>query len=448
MAGVSDARRRAWVEAARGHLDRDRLRDLAVDVVSIPSPTGDELGVARYAAGVLAATGAAGRVQHLDDRQANAVGRLRGTGEGPSLLLYAPVDTLTTGTDADLGVVGPVLRDDMRPAARVAGDLVTGLGAGNPKGHAACVLAAVEALAAAVSSDGLQLAGDLHAGLGAGGMPTNGPVLPGDTRRHVGHGVGCAFLLEQGVRPDHAVVAKPGWTVSWEEVGLAWFDLTVSGTHTYVGSRHKLPYRNAIAAAGVVAGHAERWFEEYAAAHTDGLVAPQGVVAAVEGGWRRLAAVTPATCTLRIDLRLSPRTSPQQAAREVAAFVDRVRTAEPDLEIEWDLVLAVPGGTTDPASWVVRSAVAAWEEAEGRPHADVPGMSGATDANILRAAGVPTARIGMPKVPGEPSRDFALGMNTVDVREMERLTRALIRVAVDTCTRTWDEIETAEVAAA
>jgi acetylornithine deacetylase/succinyl-diaminopimelate desuccinylase-like protein len=447
MTPALDPRRQAWVEAARRHLDRDRLRDLARGLVAIPSPTGDEAALARHAAAVLGAAGAAGRVQHLDDRQANAVGRLRGSGDGPSLLLYAPVDTLTTGTEADVGVVGPVLRDDMRPAARIDGDLVTGLGAGNPKGHAVCVLAAVEAVAAAVVSHGLRLTGDLLAGLGAGGMPTNGPVLPGDTRRHVGHGVGCAFLLEQGCRPDHAVVAKPGWTVSWEEVGLAWFDVTVHGTHTYVGSRHKMPYRNAIAAAGAVAQHAERWFEEYAIAHTDGLVAPQGVVAAVEGGWRRMAAVTPAACTLRIDLRLSPRTSPQQAAREVAAFIDRVRAREPGLEVEWEMVLAIPGHTTDPGAWVVRSAVAAWEEAEGRRHEDVTGMSGATDANILRAAGIPTARIGMPKVPGEPSRDFALGMNTVDVRELERLTRALIRVAVDTCTRTWGEIETAEAAA-
>jgi acetylornithine deacetylase/succinyl-diaminopimelate desuccinylase-like protein len=279
-----DPRRQAWVEAAWKLVDPDRLRELAVGVVSVPSPTGDEAELAGFAAAVLDACGAEGRVQRLDDRQANAVGRVRGTGDGPSLLLYAPIDTLTTGTEADVPVVGPVLRDDMRPAAVVAGDLVTGLGAGNPKGHAACVLAAVEAVAATVASQGVPLTGDLMAGLGAGGMPTNGPVLPGDTRRHTGQGVGCAFMLEQGWWPDQAIVAKPGWTVSWEEVGLAWFDLTVRGTHTYVGSRHRMPYRNAIAAAGVVAAHAERWFEEYAAAHTDGLVAPQGVVASIEGG--------------------------------------------------------------------------------------------------------------------------------------------------------------------
>jgi acetylornithine deacetylase/succinyl-diaminopimelate desuccinylase-like protein len=425
------------IAAAERLVDPDRLRDLVTALVDVPSPTGDEGSLAALAARVLDDCGAGGRTQPLDDRQANAVGRLRGAGTGPSLLLYAPVDTLTPGTPDDVPVVGPRLQRHMTPGAEVDGDLVIGLGAGNPKGHAACVLGAVEAVANA----GVPLTGDLMAGLGAGGMPTNGPVLAGDHRRHTGQGVGCAFMLEQGFWPDHAVVAKPGWTVSWEEVGLAWFDLTVRGTHTYVGSRHRMAYRNAVAGAGAVAQHAERWFEEYAAAHTDGLVAPQGVVGAISGGWQRMPAVTPAACTQRIDLRLSPRTSPPQARREIASFVDRVRAAEPDLDLDWEMVLAVPGHTTDPRTWIVRSCVAAWEEVEGRPHVDVLGTSGATDANILRAAGIPTARIGMPKVPGPPSADFSLGMNTVDVREMERLTRVLIRVAVETCTRTHAELE-------
>jgi hypothetical protein len=61
-------------------------------------------------------------------------------------------------------------------------------------------------------------------------------------------------------------------------------------------------------------------------------------------------------------------------------------------------------------------------------------MSGATDANILRGRGVPTARVGMPKVPDLAiPGDFALGMNVVDVAEMERLTRVLVQVAVDLC---------------
>lgn len=426
-----------WIEAARARVSRERLLELAAALVAIPSPTGDEAAVARYAAAELARAGLRSSVQYLDDRQANACGRLAGTGGGADLLLYAPLDTLTTGrAEEDLPWAGPaprpdMLRPDMRAEPAVRGDYLTGLGAGNPKGHAACVVAAAEAIAAA----GVPLAGDLLAGLGAGGMPTNALRLDGDPRRHTGQGVGCSFLLEQGFWADYAVIAKPGWMVSHDEVGLAWFEVTVPGIHTYAGSRHRLPYANAIAAAGQVAVALEDWFGHYARAHTAGTVAPQGVVSAIAGGWARMPAVTPAACVLRCDLRIAPGFPPMAAKREFGAALAGI-AERLGLDLGFDMVLAIPGTTTDPASPVVRAAVAAWEEASGRRHEPPTGNSGATDANILRARGIPTARVGMPKVSTteldiDPSADFQMGMNTVDVRDMERLTRLLIRVAID-----------------
>ena len=411
------------LRAALEAVDAKRLAELVTGIVDIPSPTGDEGPLAAHLVERLRAAGVTARTQPLDDRQASALGRLRGAGTGPSLLLYAPIDTLTVGTEEeDLPWIGDALRPDMLPAARTDGDLVTGLGASNPKGHAACVLGAVEAVAGALRETGTTLPGDLLAGFGAGGMPTN---ARSGARPGSGHGVGCSFLLEQGGHADAAVIAKPGWTVAHEEVGLAWFDITVRGTHTYVGSRHRLPYRNAIAAAGVAVERLERWFPDYAQRHTDGLVSPQGVVASIAGGWERTAALTPAVCRLRIDLRLSPRTTPAQAGRELAAALH-------GLDVQIEPVVTIPGTSTDPDHWVARQARAAWEAESGRPHEDVLGTSGATDANILRSRGVPTVRVGMPKVTRTDGSglDFTAGMNTVDVSEMVRLTRLLVRVVV------------------
>ncbi|MFC4052770.1 M20 family metallopeptidase [Actinomadura syzygii] len=431
-----DGGRREQVAAAWRHVTADRLRELVRGLVDVPSPTGREGPLARHIADTLAAAGIAAAAQPIDDRQANAWGRLPGDGTGPDLMLYAPIDTLTTGdADEDVPWIGPELRPDMRAEARDVGDLVTGLGASNPKGHAACVLMAAEAIHRA----GVPLTGDLLVAFGAGGMPTN--ALPGDARRNTGQGAGCSFLLEQGHWTDFAVIAKPGWTVSWEEVGLAWFEVTVHGVHTYVGSRHRLPYRNAIAAAGEVAKRLEAWFPEYAERHTEGTVAPQGVVASVEGGWPRMAAVTPAACRMLVDLRIGPRTTPMQAKREFAAAIEKIRADLPGTEVTFEMVLAIPGTASDPDTWVCRSAIAAWEAMAGRPHEVIRGNSGATDANILRGRGVPTVRIGMPKVTDAPfDIDFSMGMNTVDVRGMERLTRHLIRTAVDTLTRTRAEV--------
>ena len=427
--------RAALTEKATRHISRDRLRDLARGLVDIASPTGYERPLAEHIAATLDEARVPAAVQPIDDRQANAYGRLHGSGAGPDLMLYAPIDTFSTGDpqqdEPGIGAWQPY----MEPRAEVFGDLVAGLGASNPKGHAACVIAAAEAIAAA----GIDLTGDLIVAFGAGGMPTNAP--PGSDRRHVGQGVGCSYLLEQGVWSDFAVIAKPGWSVSWEEVGLAWFEVTVHGTHTYVGSRHRLPYRNAIADAGRVVTWLESWFERYAEAHTDGLVAPQGVVSSIDAGWPRMASATAGSCTFRIDLRLSPRTSPMQAKREFAQAIEQVRATYPDITLDWQMTLAICGATTDPDNWITRASIGAWERVTGETHRPTPGGSGATDANILRSRGIPTARVGMPKVSEAPYPiDFTAGMNTVDVREMERLTTLLVEVAVDTLTRTRAEV--------
>ncbi|WP_430334513.1 M20 family metallopeptidase [Rhodococcus sp. ACT016] len=436
LAGLDETRRR-WTERAWAHVDQGRLRDLVVGLVDIVSPTGDEAPLARHIADTLSDAGVEAHTMYLDDRQANSWARVRGGGTGPDLLLYAPIDTVTSGNaEEDVPWAAETLRPDLRARAVVDGGYVIGLGASNPKGHAACVIAAVEAIRAA----DIPLTGDLLAGFGAGGMPTNARPGVGNSRRNTGQGVGCSFLLEQGVWADFALIAKPGWTVSWEEVGLAWFEITVHGSHTYVGSRHRLPYRNPVALAGAVAQRLEDWFPEYSNRHRDGLVFPQGMVANIRGGWERTASFTPGQVRMMVDLRLSPRTTPTAAKRELAEAV-RAISVDLDARIDIEQILAIPGEASDEQMWLCRSAIDAWEAFEGGPHREARDASGATDANILRGRGIPTVRVGMPKVVDAPFEvDFAMGMNTVDLREAERLTRYLIRVAVDTATRSLEEV--------
>ena len=407
---------------------RDRLAEAVCGIVDLPSPTGAEAPVAEWLVRYLAAAGVAAEVQYLDERQANAVGTVTGRADGRSVLLYAPLDTFTTGDAAlDLPWVGPELRADLRPKATLHGDLVQGLGAGNPKGHAACVAVAAVALA----RSGVELPGDVVAGFGAGGMPSFAVAGDGG-RRNTGHGVGAGFLLERGFTTDYAVIAKPGWHVSHEEVGLVWLDVQVPGIHTYVGSRHRLPYRNAVALAGAVATHLETWLAEYAERHELGTMRPQGIVSSVMGGFERLAASTPALVRLRLDVRITTAQTPAQVTREVRAEVARLGQ-QLDAALRVEQVAAIPASATPPTSPIVRAAVAAWEAVAGRRHEPVTGNSGATDANILRMRGVPTARVGMPKVLTGPDGgpvDFSLGMNLVDLLQMRRLTEVLVRTAL------------------
>ena len=422
----------ALLDAALSLVTDDVLRDAAIGVTRIPSPTGREAPLAGWLVERMRLAGIDATLQQIDADQANAVGRVRGDGSAPDLMLYAPIDTLTTGDPAlDVPWIGPSLRPDMRPDAGVQGRYVEGLGAGNPKGHAACVLVAAKALARASADLCVGLGGDLLVGLGAGGMPTNA-VDYGDgvTRHNTGHGVGCSFMLERGWYADAAVIAKPGDFVAYDEVGLCWFEITVPGIHTYAGSRHRLPYANPIVLAADVVTRLESWLAAYPERHRTSTALPQGIIGSIAGGWERMVAVTPALCRIRLDIRIPPELPPIALKHELAAFV-RTLSGELGVELGLDLVNAIPGTRTEPHSPVVIESIRAWEAASGRPHTPIPDNSGATDANILRARGIPTARVGMPKV-ADPDRavDFALGMNLVDIAAMRRLTEILLRVAV------------------
>ncbi|WP_037062625.1 M20 family metallopeptidase [Pseudonocardia acaciae] len=416
------------VDKLMGQVTEARLRAAAREVASIPSPTGREAPLAHWLADRLTAAGFDAQAQHLDEHQANAVGRLRGTGRGPDLMLYAPIDTLTTGQpELDVPWIGDHLRPDMLPEARDEGPFVSGLGASNPKGHAACILVLAEALGAVRP----ELAGDVVVAFGAGGMPTNAVEADGyPARANTGQGVGCSFLLERGWHTDHAVIAKPGDFVAHEEVGLCWFEITVPGIHTYVGSRHRLPYRNPIVTAAEVVTRLERWLADYPDRHRTDTAAPQGVIGSIAGGWERMLAVTPAACRLRLDMRIAPGVTPIETKRELASYVAELG-ADLGVDLGCEMVLAIPGTHTPPDAPIVRAAIDAWERANGAPHRPVPDNSGATDANILRARGIPTARVGMPKVSSDEfDVDFSRGMNTVDVRDMRRLCEVLARTTL------------------
>jgi len=434
-AGLPDRIRDAFDRAA-ALVTQDQIASLVTEFVNVPSPTGRELPLAERIVQLMDERGVEGHLMRIDDDQANAWGRLRGSNRnGGRVMLYAPIDTVTTGDAAyDSPVVGPMTTDLKTKAYPPRDGLLAGLGASNPKGHAACILAAAEAIRRA----DVHLEGDLLIAFGAGGMPANARSARG--RRNVGHGVGASFLIEQGVWPDVAVIAKPGWAVTWEEVGVTWFNLTVHGTHSYVAARHRLPYDNPIRSAARLVEALEEWFPQYSAAHAGGGTAPQGVVGGIDGGWDRTPSFVPATTVVRVDLRTPPAMTPVMAERELRTAVERI-AAQLDIRVDVEMVLSILGADTGQDSWISRSSVAAWEALEGRAHEPERSLSGMTDANLFRRAGIPTARVGMPKVV-EHDREvgFEYGMNCVNLDDAVRFTRKLVRIALDTAMRTGVEI--------
>jgi acetylornithine deacetylase/succinyl-diaminopimelate desuccinylase-like protein len=270
-------------------------------------------------------------------------------------------------------------------------------------------------------------------------MPTN--RRPSSQKFNAGQGAGCAFMLEQGVRGDFAIIAKPGWSVAWEEVGLCWFKVIVKGDLNYTGVRHVVKGRNPIVHAAKVIGLLEEWFAEYTEKNTSGLVAPQGSINAIQAGWTHKPAFVPAACHFYVDLRISPRVNPVEAKRQFSEAIGRIVKSNPDLSIEWEMILSIPGSFTDPNNWIIQSCVRAWEFVESKKHKPRTGTSGATDANVLRAAGIPTARLGMPRLKSASNGERnGFSMDTCNIAGMKQLTKCLVYAAVDTCTRNRQEV--------
>lgn len=425
------AQQEEWIKKAWSEIDELRLGELNRKMASIPSPTGEEAALAQSMVSYMNEVGISALYQPIDENQGNAVGRIQGGGAGADLLLYAPLDTAFSGAvEEDCPWVGARVPQEMTTDAFIKDGDVIGMGAENPKGYATCLVIAGEA----VKRAGVPLRGSLLIGLGAGGMPTN--KRPPLTRFNTGQGNGCSFMLEQGVRGDFAIIAKPGYSVSWEEVGLCWFKIQVKGALGYTGVRHVVGGRNPIVDAAKIITGLEAWFPKYTERNTSGLVAPQGSINAVEAGWAYKPAFVPANCNLYVDVRVSPRTDPMEVKRQFGEALTEIRRAQPEIDWEWEMILAIPGTSTDPNNWIVHSCIRAWEYVEGKKHSPRTGTSGATDANILRSWGVPTARLGMPRLKDAPAAQRPIfSMEVSNVSGMRQLTKCLVYAIIDTCTR-------------
>ena len=426
----------ASFEQLSAHISADHLASILTRLVDTASPTGEEGPLAREIVTILEEYNLEGKEQVIDTQQSNAIGKISGETEnsGRNLLLYAPIDTVTSNNaEEDLPWLSnsEELPSEARAQTRFNGEFLTGLGAHNPKGHAACIIEAARVL----KNSGISLGSDLLLGFGAGGMPSDARQ---GTRKDSGHGAGCAHILahraDYEFAPDCALIAKSGWSISYEEVGLIWFEVVVEGIHNYSGARHLMPYKNPILDASALMLKLDQWLQDWPKKYESGLVAPQGVISFIESGWERMPSFTPEVCRFRVDLRLSPRTTGKRAEE---AFASALKEFSEELGIQtgYKTLVCIPGTSTPPNEPIISQSIKSWEEINQKPHAFIEGMSGATDANILRAGGLPTARVGLPKA-DIPDINFQRGMNTVAIKDLVKLTQLLIHVALNICGQT------------
>ena len=182
---------------AAAHITADNVRDLLVDLVDIASPTGREAGVARYLVERMKRSGLATDLPLVDDDRPNAVGHLRGAGEGINLLFTGHMDTSYSGEEEYLA------GDGFKPKALVRDGWVWGLGANNMKSGLAAALIAIEAIVKA----GVRLAGDISFG-GVVGEIEKTAIEEFQGVDYSGYGIGSRHLVTHGVTADFALLAS------------------------------------------------------------------------------------------------------------------------------------------------------------------------------------------------------------------------------------------------
>ena len=155
---------------AATHITADNVRECLMDLVDIASPTGKEIGVAQYLVERMRKSGLDTHLPLVDEGRPNAVGHLRGRGDGLNLLFTGHMDTSYSGDEAHLAAEGfkpkPVFRDGW----------IYGLGANNMKSGLASSLVAIEAIVKA----GITLGGgDISFGGVVGDREDRGRGIPG-----------------------------------------------------------------------------------------------------------------------------------------------------------------------------------------------------------------------------------------------------------------------------
>ncbi len=413
------AEQQPLADRARASLTPETLGDLCLAMTSIASPTGEERELADYLANRLADAGLDTHVVPFAERGASVVARLGDGREGPNVWVYAPLDSAFAGNAAeDRPFLGLEPRPDFALPPRREGGKIIGMAADNPKGFAAAAVAAFESLSRA----GLKPRGSLVLTLAGGSMPVG--ARPG-MGTDIGFGAGIKSILAGEPKPDFAVVLKPGYAAGTEEVGLAWFKITVRGAINYTGIRHKGQYRNPIVIAARLITRFEEWLPEFTAATGNELVAPQGSINSISAGSPDRASFIPETCELVLDLRLAPDTSADDAQRGLESFLERAKEADPELRWTLERLADIPGTRTPVDAWIVRLLIRAWEAQEGKQHEPVGRGSGASDMALIRHAGIPAARMGMP-MPRTPSPFPGFSMGVADEESMYRLATLLV----------------------
>src|SRR3954465_12387031 len=333
-------------------IDRQRLVDLAIRFVSVPSFTGSEEPLAHVVREVFDELGLQTQWQQVEDGRANVVGTLPGAGGGPTLMFNGHLDTSYSGREPLLqGIPG------FQPQGFEREGRIYGLGISNMKGAVACYVEAVRSLQDA----GVRLRGDVLVAAVAGEIEK---TQQGDAQgaEYRGYAAGSRYLVTHGGVADMCILGEPTENkVVLAHFGSLWLRLSTHGPFIHTAFSEGKREQNSIVKMGGVLGAVldwlPRWEEEVS---YDGVRAGPTAAAVAGGcGWR--GARAPPQTDLFLDLRVPPDVEMAVARRQALAFARSLDG------VDAEVYVTAPGARIDERHPLVAAIDAAHDEVFAAP---------------------------------------------------------------------------------
>jgi acetylornithine deacetylase len=393
-------------------IDRDRLVELAIRLVSIPSFTGSEQACAEAVRDALEEMGLQVQWQQVEDGRANVLGTWAGTGGGPSLMFNGHLDTSYSGREPWLqGIPG------FQPEGFEQDGSIYGLGISNMKGAVAAYIEAVRAL----QDQGVRLKGDVLIAAVAGEIEK---TQQGDAQgaEFRGYAAGSRYLVTHGGIANMCILGEPTENkLVLAHFGSLWLRLSTHGPFIHTAFSEGRRDENSIVRMRPVLDAVLEWLPSWEEQMSYDGVRGVANVGSIEGGFGWRASRTPHRTDLYLDLRVPPNVPMQEARSKALEFARSLDG------VEAEVYVTAPGAEIATDHPLVAAVAGAHEKVFGaEPERDVTRWF--SDASVLTRYGIATLNYGTSS--GLPSAE--LGEN-LDIDGLVKTAEVYARAAMRIC---------------
>jgi acetylornithine deacetylase len=407
------------IDALLARVDPDRLTKRLIDLVSIPSATGFETEMGDFMAGQLRGLGLEVSLLEVEEGRRNVVGRLDGTGRGPSLMFNGHMDTSYSGAEPHLaGIPG------FRPEGFEEDGYVFGLGAGNMKGALAAYLETLEVLREA----GVKLEGELMIAAVVGEIEKTQWSEEFNGRQYRGYATGSRDLVAHGGVTDYCILGEPTMhKVVLAHFGSMWARISTGGPFIHTAFTRDRGEENSIVRMQELLARVREWIPTWEAEMTHDGVPAIVNLGAIQGGKAWRTSRTPHRTDLFLDLRVPPGVAMAKARARFFEFVRRMQAELPQSEVSGEVYLTAPGADIEESDPLIAAVDHGHQLVFGEaPERDI--VHWFSDASALTRYGITSVNYGTAS--GLPS---ATKGENVEVKSLADATRVYVAAATQLC---------------